>query len=106
MGKRRIPRVDPPQIHTLQGSFVAETLDLHGMSASAAEQRLEMFFQRVSVTAPGSVVRVITGKGTRSRGEPVLRAVLLEALSGWLRRFVDEWSLDQGGGAYLIRLRR
>jgi ferredoxin len=36
---------------------VVEELDLHGLGADAAERRLEMFLDRVVVTAPGQCIQ-------------------------------------------------
>lgn len=91
---------------TLHSALVADELDLHGLYADEAEQRLEMFLERVAATEPGAVVRVITGRGARSAGPPVLQGVVRDALNGWLAPRVAEWAVDVGGGAYLVRVRR
>lgn len=91
---------------TLHSAVVREELDLHGSTADEAERRLEMFFDRVARTSPGEVVRVITGRGVRSAGPPVLQGVVREALTGWLGDRVAEWAVDVGSGAYLVRVKR
>lgn len=91
---------EPRTLHT---AVVADELDLHGHTADEAERQLEMFLQRVSVSERGKVVRVITGRGARSAGQPVLQGVVRDALNGWLSDYVDEWAVDVGGGAYLVR---
>lgn len=90
---------------TLHTAVVVETLDLHGYTADQAEHRLEMFFDRVTRTAAGEVVRVVTGRGARSQGPPVLQGVVRDALNGWLADRVQEWAVDVGGGAYLARVK-
>lgn len=90
---------------TLHSALVADELDLHGLSADAAERRLGMFFDRVAVSARGEVVRIITGRGAGSAGPPVLQALVRDALDGWLADRVEEWAVDVGGGAYLARVR-
>ena len=90
---------------TLHSAVVAETLDLHGYTADQAEHRLELFFDRVTRTSAGEVVRIITGRGARSAGPPVLQGVVRDALNGWLSEQVAEWAVDMGGGAYLVRVR-
>lgn len=90
---------------TLHSAVVAETLDLHGHTADEAEQRLELFFDRVTRTSAGEVVRIVTGRGARSQGPPVLQGVVRDALNGWLSDQVEEWAVDVGGGAYLVRVR-
>ena len=105
MGKRRPAHPDPPQIRTLHGSFADEELDLHGMSGDEAERRVRLFIDRRARTEPGGVVRVITGKGRGSPGAPVLRQRLLDLLNGELRRYVDDWAGEPGGGSFLVRVK-
>ncbi len=90
---------------TLHTERVVEELDLHGLTADAAERRLEMFLDRVAVTAPGQVVRVITGRGVGSPGPPVLQGLVRDAVTGWLAHRVEDWAVDVGGGAYLLRVK-
>lgn len=84
--------------------MVAE-LDLHGYTADGAERRLEAFLDTQAVSTPDEVVRVITGRGTRSGGPPVLQGVVRDALTGPLAHRVADWAVDIGGGAYLVRVR-
>jgi DNA-nicking Smr family endonuclease len=85
---------------------VVDALDLHGMTTDSAEQRLDMFLERVAASNPGEVVRIITGRGAGSPGPPVLQGVVRDALAGWLAHRVAAWAVDVGGGAYLVRLKR
>ncbi len=94
----------PSTPRTLHSALVADELDLHGLTADEAERHLEMFLRRVARSEPGQVVRVITGRGARSEGRPVLQPVVRGALDGWLADYVAEWAVDVGGGAYLVRL--
>lgn len=104
--KKQRDRSDEPALpQTLHSAIVADELDLHGHTADEAERRLEMFLDRVTKTSPGGVVRVITGRGTRSAGPPVLQGVVRDALNGWLSHRVAEWAVDAGSGAYLVRVR-
>ena len=95
---------EPPR--TLHTEPVVDELDLHRHTAEEAERRLEMFLDRVSVTARDQVVRIITGRGAGSPGRPVLQGVVRDALNGWLSHRVAEWAVDVGSGAYLVRVRR
>lgn len=95
---------EPPR--TLHHAVVVETLDLHGDTADEAERRLQMFLDRHARTSAGDVVRVVTGRGARSAGPPVLQGVVRDALNGWLAHRVAEWAVDVGSGAYLVRVRR
>ena len=63
-----------------------EKLDLHGMNARQAETRVRFFLQRHATTSRGRVVHIITGKGTRSQGEPVLPELVREMLQDDLGR--------------------
>jgi DNA-nicking Smr family endonuclease len=104
MGKRRVSRPNAVTPRTLHMSVVMAELDLHGFTAEGAARRLEGFLDAQAVRTPGEVVRVITGKGTRSDGAPVLQQRVRELLTGPLRHRVDDWAVDMGGGAYLVRL--
>jgi len=106
MGQRRVSRPDSAGPRTLHGAIVVGELDLHGCHLEDAENRLERFLTTHQVRKPGGVVRIITGRGRGSGGAPVLQPAVREALEGWLRRYVSEWSVDVGGGGYLVRLRR
>ncbi|HUG42580.1 MAG TPA: Smr/MutS family protein [Longimicrobiales bacterium] len=104
--KNRRDRDDGPSSpRTLHAERVVDEVDLHGLTAEEAELRLEMFLDRVAVTSPGDVVRVITGRGAGSAGRPVLQGVVRDALTGWLRDRVAEWAVDVGSGAYLVRVK-
>jgi hypothetical protein len=81
-----------------------ETLDLHGMTVRQAETRVRFFFQRHATTSPGRVVHVITGKGTRSEGAPVLPALVREMLQDDLSEMVSEWAGLHGGGGFAARI--
>ncbi len=110
-GKRKKKRAEegaapePATPRTLHSAIVAEELDLHGLGADEAERRLQMFLERMAATAPGEVVRVITGRGLGSPGPPILQGVVRDALNGWLARRVDDWAVDVGSGAYLVRVK-
>lgn len=89
----------------MHGVIVADTLDLHGENSVTAERRLESFLVRWHRTRSGVVVRVITGRGNRSEGGPVLRGVVRQLLVGRLAGYVEEFTVDEGAGAYLVRVR-
>jgi DNA-nicking Smr family endonuclease len=104
MGKRRVSRPNSVTPRTLHMSVVMAELDLHGFTADGAERRLEGFLETHAVRSPGEVVRVITGRGTRSSGAPVLQERVRDALTGSMRHRVADWAVDVGGGAYLVKL--
>jgi len=86
---------------------IEDELDLHGLSQTAARDRLVEFIAR-SRDGGCRCVRIIHGKGYRSgvRG-PVLKT----AVNLWLRRhtdvmaFVSARPIDGGGGAMYVLLR-
>jgi DNA-nicking Smr family endonuclease len=105
MGRRRIPKVESAEpIDSLLGRPVVAVVDLHGLDAKSAELRLEHFLMRVTVTSPGLVVRVITGRGNRSDEGSVLLPLVGRLLDGRLRRYAGRYRMDTGGGAYLVQL--
>jgi DNA-nicking Smr family endonuclease len=106
MGKRR-PRSPGPSGPTgsLHAAIVDDERDLHHLTAAEAAVQLEAFLLGWSTRRSGAVVRVITGRGNRSPGGPVLRPLVRELLSGRLAPFVEASAVEAGGGAYLIRVR-
>lgn len=83
----------------------ADTLDLHGMPAAQAERRIRDFMRTQSKLNAGRVVHIVTGRGMRSQGAPVLPGVTRELLRGELADHVAEMAGLPGGGAVAIRLR-
>ena len=83
----------------------AEILDLHGCTAAQAEARVRDFLRTRSVDASGRVVHVITGRGNRSEGVPVLPGLVRDLLASELAEFVDLTAGLPGGGGVAIRLR-
>ena len=106
MGKRRprSPAASGP-IGTLHAAIVDDERDLHELTAAEAAAQLEQFLLGWSQRRSGAVVRVITGRGNRSPGGPVLRPLVRELLAGRLAPVVADYVLETGGGAYLVRVR-
>ena len=108
--KRKKTRKDPASPPELTGIALllvespVEKLDLHGMNARQAETRVNFFLQRHAATSPGRVVHIITGKGTRSEGAPVLPGLVREMLEDDLSRVVAEWAGLHGGGGFTVRI--
>lgn len=80
-------------------------LDLHGLTVDQAERRFEGFLRAMAVREPGRVVRIVTGRGAGAGTSPVLQSAVREGLTGWALEWVTDWSVDLGGGAFLVRLR-
>jgi DNA-nicking Smr family endonuclease len=107
MGRRRPPATQPPAARVqLHAAVVEDERDLHELTAAEAELELELFLAGLSRSRPGAVVRVITGRGNRSRGDPVLRPLVRRLLEGRLAPLVEDFAVESGGGAYRVRLRR
>jgi DNA-nicking Smr family endonuclease len=84
---------------------VAQTLDLHGMTAPEAQAAVRRLLENWHTRQPGAVVHVITGKGKRSADGPVLRGAVKAMLTGELREFVADWSRDDSEGGFKIKVR-
>jgi DNA-nicking Smr family endonuclease len=106
MGRRR-PRPGSPSGPTdsLHFAVVADEKDLHHLTAEQAELQLESFLLGWSRQRPGAVVRVITGRGNRSARGPVLQPRVRALLAGRLARFVEDYALEPGAGAFRVRVK-
>jgi DNA-nicking Smr family endonuclease len=95
-------------LHQLRrGQFLIEAdIDLHGLSAQAAEATLRRYLQS-SLTAGHRCVRVVHGKGQRSGP---LGPVIKQSVAFWLRHweavqaFATTRPRDGGSGALLVLL--
>lgn len=100
MARSRRPR-DPGEprgsIHPL--------LDLHGLTASEARGLTERWLRGRAAAGERTVV-VVTGRGTRSHGLPVLRPEIEHLLAGLQGSAVEAWDLTDGGGGFRITLAR
>ncbi|MDH4131189.1 MAG: Smr/MutS family protein [Gemmatimonadota bacterium] len=79
--------------------------DLHGQTVLEAVANAERYLRTQRKVRPGGVVRLITGRGRGGGGAPVrtrVRTLLrgLKTTGGVVRDFV----LDEGEGAFLVRL--
>lgn len=90
---------------TLIGAYPVRELDLHGLTAAQAETRVRDFILTCARSMSGQVVRIVTGKGKRSAGRPVLEPMVRDLLAGGLAAYVAEFRLERGGGSYLLRIK-
>lgn len=109
MGKRRPARVDPPELpDTLVGAFPDHELDLHGFTEAVAVQRVDDLLTTWVRRQPGAVLHMVTGKGNRSTGGPVLlhavEACLREELASGSGRRISDMTLLRGGGGWAVRV--
>jgi hypothetical protein len=80
-------------------------LDLHRYPASGVETAVCNFIQTWQKRASGSVVHVVTGKGRRSDGAPVLKPRVRQILETRLQGSVRDWTRDVDDGGFLVLLR-
>ncbi len=106
MGKRRFTKPEPSgPINILHGAVAEAELDLHRETADSAQQKVEWFLERWARQRPGGVVRIITGKGSRSTEGPVLLPMVRDLLNGALADRIDDWTTETSGGSVLVRLK-
>ncbi len=91
-------------IALLISEMPVDTLDLHGLTAGQARARIGDFLRTRAVLSSGRVVHIVTGRGNRSEGRPVLPGVAREALAGALAPYVAEQAGLPGGGGIAVRL--
>ena len=113
MSKRRRRLADedtspPPELNgiaKLLSLAPDATLDLHGYSADQAQLRVRDFLATHTRISAGSVVHIITGKGTGSEGAPVLLEVVRDILDDETANHVDEYAGMLGGGGWVVRVK-
>lgn len=84
---------------------VAAQLDLHRLTGGEVESVVRGFLETWQRRGPGSVVRIITGKGRNSAGGPVLLPRVRTLLKGPLGRYVADWRLGDDGGSFVVKVR-
>ncbi len=99
----REPTTPPPAltgIARLLSEMEVATLDLHGYSADQARLRIRDFLTTHSRISAGSVVHIITGKGTA-----VLLELVRDMLDSEAADQVDEYAGMLGGGGWVVRVK-
>jgi len=99
MAHRRRPR-DP---QTPRGT-VYPLLDLHGHTGGEARLRAESWLRARAADGERTVV-IVTGRGNRSQGLPVLRGEIEDLLAGLAGEVVARWEPTDGGGGFRVQLR-
>ena len=79
-------------------------LDLHGLTAAEARADAERWL-RARARAGERTVVIVTGRGNRSRGEPVLRPEIEHLLGHLSGEVVARWHVSGGGGGFRVELR-
>ena len=108
MTKRRKRRPKEPTtqqpaltgIAQLLSEMEVATLDLHGYAADQARLRVQDFLTTHSRITAGSVVHIITGKGTG-----VLLELVRDMLGKEVASNVDEYAGMLGGGGWVVRVK-
>jgi len=80
-------------------------LDLHNYAVSEVEDATCSFILTWQRRASGSVVHIVTGKGRRSPGAPVLKPRVRQILKTQLSAAVKDWARDVDDGGFLVLLR-
>ena len=81
------------------------SLDLHGYMVAQARPRVRDFLTTHSRVSSGLVVHLITGKGTHSEGDAVLRQLVQDMLLEEVADMVQEYGGMLGGGGWVVRMR-
>lgn len=79
-------------------------LDLHGLTGGEARVRAELWLRDRAALGDRTVV-VVTGRGNRSRGLPVLRGEVEDLLAKLQGDIVTRWEHTGGGGGFRVSLR-
>jgi DNA-nicking Smr family endonuclease len=104
--KRRLAEMTGHQPEgSLLGQPVVRELDLHGRTAGEAERQVRDFILTSARTASGRVIRIVTGKGLGSPGQPVLFPLVRRWLETDLAAQVAVVSVGADGGSYLVRMK-
>lgn len=94
-----------------RGDFAVQAhMDLHGLTAEAAEAVFDAFMKE-SILTGKSAVLIIHGRGLSSPGDPVLKTKVSQWLSSgywrkWVVAFTSARMCDGGAGASYVLLRR
>ena len=113
MSRRRKRRLQtaatrPPEVTgvaRLLSETPVATLDLHRYTGAQARRRVRDFLTTHSRISAGSVVHVVTGKGTGSEGDAVLPGLVRDMLDDEAPNHVDEYAGMLGGGGWVVRVR-
>ncbi|HEU4451973.1 MAG TPA: Smr/MutS family protein [Longimicrobium sp.] len=101
MARRRRPR----EGGVPERGSVYPTLDLHGMTGDEARASAERWLRARQGGGERTVV-LITGRGNRSPGAPVLLGEIEHLLEGLAGPLVEGFERVVGGGGFLVTLRR
>jgi len=89
----------------LLSEMAVATLDLHHLTGAQAQAQVRNLLKSHSRISGGRVVHIITGKGVRSGGAPVLHGLVRDMLTEEMAEHVDEYAGMMGGGGWVVRVR-
>jgi DNA-nicking Smr family endonuclease len=98
----RFPRFDSHD--ELLDAPVADTIDLHGLSAAEAEHTVRRVVENWHRRG-GGVLHLITGKSKGSVAGPVLKRKVAALLKRDLSTYVADPGPDIAGGGFKVRVR-
>jgi hypothetical protein len=79
-------------------------LDLHGLTADEARRRAGAWLRARAADGERTVV-IVTGRGSHSRGLPVLRPEIEQLLHELQGSTVERWEPTADGGSFRVALR-
>jgi hypothetical protein len=104
---KEAPTPPPAQtgIAQLLSEMAVATIDLHGLTGDQAHLRVRDFLTTHSRISAGSVVHIITGKGSGSEGVPVLLELVRDMLDDQAADHVEEYAGMVVGGGWVVRVK-
>jgi DNA-nicking Smr family endonuclease len=103
--KRGASKTGPDPFDPLDGP-ISTTIDLHGFRGDEVRTHLPRLLAEARRANPGCLIHVITGKGRRSPGAPVLKGVVRKLLRDQTPATIEAWAPDVDEGGFLIRMRK
>ncbi|MEO5824974.1 MAG: Smr/MutS family protein [Gemmatimonadales bacterium] len=79
-------------------------IDLHQHTSATARTRLIGAIEALHVSAPGCTVRIITGRGVRSREVAVLSPMVEALLRNGKLPHVMRWEMAPDGGSFVVEI--
>ncbi len=77
-------------------------IDLHQHTSATARTRLIGAIEALHVSSPGCTVRIITGRGVRSRDAAVLAPMVEALLRNGKLPHVTRWEMAPDGGSFVV----
>ena len=105
MGRRRTAKPSESELRgTLHAAVPDAEIDLHGLTRDQAVRRVEMLLDTWERRGRAPVLRIVTGRGQHSAGDPVLLHAVGDRLQAELGARLEDMTRDAGGGGWLVRM--